>query len=91
MSLQGLLPTSLTPNFLRPTERETGLLLHRAAGIRSLRVTHYLTWAGYPNAVSLEGGTEAWTQAGLPMEGASEEARAVTGRERYQHGGAKQE
>jgi len=85
------LPQADLALYLDQLEKTKPYLIACAAGIRSLRVTHYLTWAGYPNAVSLEGGTDAWAKAGLPMEGASEDARAVTGRERYQHGGAMQE
>ena len=72
-------------------EKTKPYLIACAAGVRSLRATHYLASAGFTNLVSLQGGTDAWSKAGLPLEGATEAAPAVTGRERYQHGGAMQE
>jgi glyoxylase-like metal-dependent hydrolase (beta-lactamase superfamily II)/rhodanese-related sulfurtransferase len=77
--------------FLDQLEKTKPYLIACAAGIRSLRATHYLAWAGYTDLVSLEGGTDGWAKTGLPLEGVSEEQSAMAGRERYQHGGAMSE
>ena len=54
-----------------------------AGGVRSLRATHWLDWAGY-DATTLEGGTAAWADAGLPLEGNHTEG--IIEEQRYQHG-----
>ena len=44
------------------------ILLVCQRGARSLKAAEALQAAGYANLVSVEGGTEAWQAAGLPME-----------------------
>jgi glyoxylase-like metal-dependent hydrolase (beta-lactamase superfamily II)/rhodanese-related sulfurtransferase len=39
-----------------------------AGGVRSLRAAHYLSWYGFPSAISLSGGTNGWRAAGYPTE-----------------------
>jgi hydroxyacylglutathione hydrolase len=58
-------------------------LIACAGGVRSLRATHYLSWAGY-DATSLDDGTAGWAEAGNPLEG--DHSEPVVEEERYQHG-----
>ena len=53
-----------------PKDRKIVVACH--LGIRSLRVAQFLVIQGWdePNIYSLEGGIEAWQQAGLPVKAA---------------------
>ena len=67
-------------------DKDRDYLVVCAGGIRSLRATHYLTWLGFDRAVSLNGGTNGWAAAGLPIEGTSGPgAEKSAAPERYQH------
>ena len=48
--------------------KERDHLVVCAGGVRSLRAAHYLSWYGFPNAISLSGGTNGWRAAGYPIE-----------------------
>ncbi len=58
--------TSNPDRFIDSTE--TPILIVCDAGIRSVIVTNLLRATGYSRAVSLDGGMEAWTAAGLPLD-----------------------
>jgi glyoxylase-like metal-dependent hydrolase (beta-lactamase superfamily II)/rhodanese-related sulfurtransferase len=73
--------------FLDQLEKSKPYLIACAGGVRSLRAAHYLSWAGYADIVSLDGGTEGWANAGLPLEGASEDEPDFREPAGYQHGG----
>jgi glyoxylase-like metal-dependent hydrolase (beta-lactamase superfamily II)/rhodanese-related sulfurtransferase len=49
-------------------DKEREYLVVCAGGVRSLRVTHYLRWAGFEGVASMDGGTEGWRRAGYPIE-----------------------
>jgi glyoxylase-like metal-dependent hydrolase (beta-lactamase superfamily II)/rhodanese-related sulfurtransferase len=53
---------------LNELDKERDYLVVCAGGVRSLRAAHYLRWAGFERAVSLEGGTEGWLRAGYAIE-----------------------
>jgi rhodanese-related sulfurtransferase len=61
-----------------------------AGGVRSLRATHYLRYMGFDKAASLDGGTDAWADAGLPLEGADagKGGWRPWGPDRYLHAGS---
>jgi rhodanese-related sulfurtransferase len=74
--------------FLDQLEKSKPYLVACAGGVRSIRSAHYLAWAGYKDVVSLDGGTDGWAQAGLPLEGTSEESPRFAEPAGYQHGGS---
>ena len=74
--------------FLDQLEKSKPYLIACAGGVRSQRAAHYLSWAGYKDIVSLQGGTDAWVKAGLPLEGVSEETPQFGEPAGYQHGGS---
>jgi glyoxylase-like metal-dependent hydrolase (beta-lactamase superfamily II)/rhodanese-related sulfurtransferase len=74
--------------FLDQLEKSKPYLVACAGGVRSIRAAHYLAWAGYKDVVSLDGGTDGWAQAGLPLEGTSEESPRFAEPASYQHGGS---
>lgn len=47
---------------------DTPIVVYCATGVRSLFAAESLQSIGYTNVVSLDGGIEAWKQAGLPIE-----------------------
>ncbi|HEV8193937.1 MAG TPA: rhodanese-like domain-containing protein [Ktedonobacterales bacterium] len=49
-----------------PREREALIICEH--GVRSLQVVQFLARKGYTHAVSVDGGTEMWEMAGLPMD-----------------------
>jgi rhodanese-related sulfurtransferase len=49
--------------------RDTPVYLTCKGGIRAAQAARRLQDAGYPNVVLLDGGTDAWVQAGLPVAG----------------------
>ncbi len=49
-----------------PREREALIICEH--GTRSLQVVRFLARQGYSNTLSVDGGTEMWEAAGLPME-----------------------
>lgn len=49
-----------------PTEQRMYVVCQ--AGMRSLRVSQFLMQMGYTNVASMTGGTDAWRQAGKPLE-----------------------
>ena len=67
---------------LEALDKSKPYLIACAGGVRSLRATHYLTWAGY-DAATLEGGTAAWASSGNPLEGTHTDQ--VMEEHRYQH------
>jgi hydroxyacylglutathione hydrolase len=58
-----------------------------AGGVRSLRATHYLRAMGFTRVTSLDGGTDAWRDAALPIEGepGAKAVRPGPRGERYLH------
>jgi hydroxyacylglutathione hydrolase len=48
--------------------REQDVLVVCAGGVRSLRAAKFLRQVGYQRVASLDGGTDAWVQAGNPVE-----------------------
>jgi rhodanese-related sulfurtransferase len=51
--------------------QETPLYLTCQAGLRAQQAAERLNEGGHHNLVLLEGGTEAWARAGLPMRGSA--------------------
>lgn len=51
--------------------REQDVLVICEHGSRSLNVVRYLMRQGFTRAINVDGGTEMWEAAGLPMERAS--------------------
>ena len=49
-------------------DKSTTLVLYCGGGFRSALVADALQKMGYTNAISLDGGWRAWSQAGLPIE-----------------------
>lgn len=49
-------------------DKSTPMVLYCGGGYRSALVADELQKMGYSNAISLDGGWRAWTQAGLPVE-----------------------
>ena len=49
-------------------DADTPIVVYCATGIRSLFAAESLQSIGYANVASLDGGIEAWKQAGLPIE-----------------------
>lgn len=49
-----------------PREREALIICEH--GVRSLEVVRFLARQGYTHTVSVDGGTEMWEMAGLPMD-----------------------
>jgi rhodanese-related sulfurtransferase len=49
-------------------DKSATLVLYCGGGFRSALVADALQKMGYENAISLDGGWRAWTQAGLPVE-----------------------
>lgn len=49
-------------------DEDTPLVVYCASGVRSLFATEALKNIGYTNVVSMDGGFDAWKQAGLPIE-----------------------
>lgn len=47
---------------------DTPIVVYCASGVRSLFATDALRNIGYTNVVSMDGGFDAWKQAGLPIE-----------------------
>ena len=76
------LPQSEVALHLDDLDRNRPYLVACAGGVRSLRVTHYLHWAGF-DVTSLDGGTAAWAEAGLPIEGG--DPNSIAPEQRYQH------
>ena len=53
---------------LAEVPRDRDLLVVCAGGSRSLRAAHFLRQVGFERVTNLEGGTNAWRAAGLPVE-----------------------
>lgn len=49
-------------------DTDTPIVVYCASGVRSLFATESLQAIGYTNVASLDGGFDAWKQAGLPIE-----------------------
>jgi rhodanese-related sulfurtransferase len=62
---QATLPTQLQQSAAGP---EQPLYLTCQSGLRAQQAAERLMGAGYSNLVLVEGGTQAWKQAGLPMQ-----------------------
>ncbi len=76
------LPQSEVALHLSDLDKSKHYLVACAGGVRSLRTTYYLTWAGY-DATSLEDGTAGWAEAGNPIEG--DHSEPIAEEHRYQH------
>jgi glyoxylase-like metal-dependent hydrolase (beta-lactamase superfamily II)/rhodanese-related sulfurtransferase len=63
-----LIPQADLATRLPGLPRDADLLVVCAGGVRSRRATGFLRGAGFDRAVSLEGGTDAWREAGRPIE-----------------------
>lgn len=69
VQLDELNPEALGVQLRQPRAgHEKPLYLTCQAGIRAQQAAERLASAGYRNLVLLEGGTQAWEKAGLPME-----------------------
>ncbi|HWS78180.1 MAG TPA: molybdopterin-synthase adenylyltransferase MoeB, partial [Thermomonas sp.] len=55
-------------------DRDAEILLLCQRGLRSRQVAEFLAGQGYRNLASVEGGTEAWQAASLPMQSAAVDA-----------------
>lgn len=62
-----LIPMGHLPARLHDLDRTRPVFVICATGNRSLAMRDYLAGAGF-NAVSVAGGTSAWTRAGRPIE-----------------------
>lgn len=66
--LEDLTSATVGELFKRPTlGHEETLFITCHAGPRALKAVEHLQDAGYSNLTLLEGGTEGWEQAGLPL------------------------
>ena len=63
-----LIPQADLATRLADLPRDGDLLVVCAGGMRSRRATGFLLGAGFDRAVSLEGGTDAWREAGRLIE-----------------------
>ena len=69
VQLDELNPEVLTTHLRQPRAgHDLPLYLTCHAGIRAQQAAERLVSAGYRNLVLIEGGTEAWEKAGLPMQ-----------------------
>lgn len=69
VQLDELNPEVLTTHLRQPRAgHDEPLYLTCHAGIRAQQAAERLVSAGYRNLVLIEGGTEAWEKAGLPMQ-----------------------
>lgn len=72
----GSLPNSLNIDFkndgfkdnISILEKDKTYLLYCASGVRSASALEVMKEAGFTNVFALEGGLQAWKQAGLPMD-----------------------
>ncbi len=62
------LPQAELATRLSEVPRDRPVYVVCLAGMRSLRVSQFLAQMGYTNAVSMTGGTEAWREAGKPLD-----------------------
>jgi rhodanese-related sulfurtransferase len=63
-----LLPQADLAVGLTSVPRDQPLLVVCHAGTRSARASRFLAAVGYSQVTNLEGGTQAWIAAGLPIE-----------------------
>jgi rhodanese-related sulfurtransferase len=61
------IPLDELMNNLDKLERNEPVYLICKSGRRSKQAAEMLVNAGFPQAISVEGGTDAWREAGLPM------------------------
>ena len=57
-----LIPMNSTPDRLAEFPNDRPIVVHCHHGMRSLRVAEYLRANGYPDAQSMAGGIDAWSQ-----------------------------
>lgn len=61
------IPLDTLPQSLDKLERNEPVYLICQTGVRSLKAAQMLNEAGFPQTVSIAGGTTAWQEAGFPM------------------------
>ncbi len=61
-------PMSVIVERLPYISKNQNIILFCPGGIRSTKVANLLNYQGYPNVANLDGGLDAWKQAGLPFE-----------------------
>ncbi|HLZ93053.1 MAG TPA: rhodanese-like domain-containing protein [Candidatus Acidoferrum sp.] len=66
-----LVPLSTLPAAAGKWDRNASYVLLCKSGKRSLQAAEFLAADGFKNVGILEGGTEAWKQAGFPLQGAA--------------------
>jgi rhodanese-related sulfurtransferase len=81
------LPQADLATCLHELAAEQTYLIVCARGVRSLRAANYLSWLGFERAISMDGGTNGWRAAGLPIEAtAPPPAPLITEPDHYFHG-----
>jgi rhodanese-related sulfurtransferase len=63
-----LIPTGQVPNRLSDIPKDKPVIVTCRSGNRSSQITQYLKEQGYTNVHNMEGGINAWQQAGYPVE-----------------------
>jgi rhodanese-related sulfurtransferase len=61
------IPLDTLPQNLDKLERNEPVYLICQTGVRSMKAAQMLNEAGFPQTVSIVGGTTAWQEAGFPM------------------------
>jgi len=61
------IPLDELPNKLDTLEKSEPVYLICRSGVRSKKVAELLVQNGFKQAISIAGGTDAWSAAGLPM------------------------
>jgi glyoxylase-like metal-dependent hydrolase (beta-lactamase superfamily II)/rhodanese-related sulfurtransferase len=79
------IPQAELASRLAELDRDREYLVVCAGGVRSIRAAHYLRAQGFDRVTSLDGGTDGWRNASLPIEGDTGEARPASTPERYIH------